>query len=158
MNERTTLKNRKGSSLSLSPSIYTTTFNRMKGTEALIILWTYATTTSAFQSPTVFQTIRQQHTQVTRSALFALPPTDAISDLVTSWSHHHEFALLLADANAATASSAAEDAGWWAAYLNVFKTCLLFVHNTIDAPLRSVGLTQTWGPSIAIFTACKFSG
>jgi hypothetical protein len=134
----------------------------MKGAAAIILLWTYATTASAFQSPTAFQTIRQQHTRVSRSTITALPPLDAITDLVTSWSHHHDFAVLLADASssmtadAATASSAADDSGWWAAYLNVFKTCLLFVHNTIDAPLRSVGLTQTWGPSIAIFTACKF--
>lgn len=57
---------------------------------------------------------------------------------------------LLADA---AADVATKDDGWWGAYLNIFKTCLLFVHNTIDAPLRSVGVTQTWGVAIAIFTA-----
>ena len=55
----------------------------------------------------------------------------------------------------AAADAATKDDGWWGAYLNIFKTCLLFVHNTIDAPLRSVGVTQTWGVAIAIFTACK---
>ena len=131
----------------------------MKGTTAVILLWTY-TTTSAFQSPTAVQTSQQQ-IRLSRSPLSALPPTDAITDLVTSWSSHHDFSVLLADASSSTtvdaesAAAAADNAGWWAAYLNVFKTCLLFVHNTIDEPLRSVGVTQTWGPSIAIFTACK---
>lgn len=76
-----------------------------------------------------------------------------MTDMMTTLAHHHH--LVLADAATADAATKAEDAGWWAAYLNIFKTCLLFVHNTIDAPLKSVGWDQTWGPSIAIFTACK---
>jgi len=56
---------------------------------------------------------------------------------------------------ATEAATSSSNAGWWASYLNIFKTCLLFVHNTIDEPFRNMGLTQTWGPSIAIFTACK---
>jgi hypothetical protein len=55
----------------------------------------------------------------------------------------------------AAASSTADDSGWWSAYLNIFKTALLAVHTTIDQPLRSAGITQTWGPSIALFTAGK---
>jgi hypothetical protein len=76
---------------------------------------------------------------------------------------------LLADAAQATLDSAdsavqdataeaAKDDGWWKAYLNVFKSALLLVHNTVDEPLRNVGITQTWGISIAIFTACKCDG
>jgi hypothetical protein len=64
----------------------------------------------------------------------------------------------LADAKAAAAATVAtksNDGGWWSAYLNIFKTALNLVHNTIDGPLRSVGITQTWGPSIALFTAGK---
>jgi hypothetical protein len=49
----------------------------------------------------------------------------------------------------------AKDGGWWAAYLNLFKTGLLTIHNTIDGPLRSNGITNTWGITIAIFTASK---
>jgi hypothetical protein len=45
--------------------------------------------------------------------------------------------------------------GWWQSYINVFKTILSFVHTTIDGPLKSVGIEQTWGISIFLFTACK---
>uniref|UniRef100_A0A7S2XMM7 Membrane insertase YidC/Oxa/ALB C-terminal domain-containing protein n=1 Tax=Attheya septentrionalis TaxID=420275 RepID=A0A7S2XMM7_9STRA len=45
------------------------------------------------------------------------------------------------------------DAGWWQNYLQVFKSVLVFVHSTVDQPLRNMGITQTWGISIAIFTA-----
>jgi len=47
----------------------------------------------------------------------------------------------------------AAKSGWWAAYLALFKSALNFVHDGVDGPLRSVGITQTWGVSIAIFTA-----
>jgi hypothetical protein len=64
----------------------------------------------------------------------------------------------LADATVTAVTSTASNdggSGWWSAYLNIFKTALTLVHNTIDGPLRSVGITQTWGPSIALFTAGK---
>ena len=63
------------------------------------------------------------------------------------------------DAATATAAAAAatDDGGWWQAYLNVFKSTLLLIHNTIDGPLREQGITQTWGIAIAIFTFCKQS-
>jgi len=64
--------------------------------------------------------------------------------------------LVLADAavavDAAATAAAAADSGWWAEYLDLFKKTLSFVHDTVDGPLRSVGWTQTWGVSIAIFT------
>ncbi|KAG7369521.1 membrane protein insertase, YidC/Oxa1 family protein [Nitzschia inconspicua] len=75
------------------------------------------------------------------------PPETSSLDVIilqTQW--------LLSDAAAAAAASKSDN-GWWSAYLNIFKTALTFVHNTIDGPLRSVGVTQTWGPSIALFTA-----
>jgi hypothetical protein len=68
------------------------------------------------------------------------------------------FQTLSDSASAAAAAGAPADDGWWAAYLNVFKSALLLVHDTIDGPLRSVGWTQTWGVSIFLFTAgtCAF--
>lgn len=65
---------------------------------------------------------------------------------------------LLADAAAdatavATAAATKSDGGWWQNYLNVFKNTLLFVHSSIEEPLKSMGITQTWGPAIALFTA-----
>lgn len=63
---------------------------------------------------------------------------------------------MLADAASITtdaADVATQDSGWWQSYLNIFKVTLELVHTTIDPPLRSVGITQTWGLSIAMFTA-----
>ncbi|KAL7570382.1 hypothetical protein ACA910_017219 [Epithemia clementina (nom. ined.)] len=93
-----------------------------------------------------------------------VPPAEQIVEttnqllLQLDHSHHHEVVVtqmsqLLADA----ASSAASDqapTGWWGAYINLFKTLLNGVHSVIDPPLRSVGVTQTWGISIALFTSC----
>jgi len=49
----------------------------------------------------------------------------------------------------------AQDEGWWNAYLNIFKTTIDVVHNTIDGPIHKYTGWQggTWGFSIAIFTA-----
>ena len=47
------------------------------------------------------------------------------------------------------------DKGWWMSYIDIFKNALETVHDTIDGPLRNAGITQTWGVSIAVFTACK---
>ena len=83
---------------------------------------------------------------------------DALSMTVDQW--HLVMASsssMLADATSMTADVAdvaTQNSGWWQSYLNIFKATLEFVHTTIDPPLRSVGITQTWGPSIAIFTAC----
>jgi hypothetical protein len=147
------------------------TFNMIQWTAALLLTLTTTGSTLAFQSPGV-QVVRTNPYENNRHSvngggrryrspiLSAIPPTESIADLVTTWSTNHpNFFVLLADASSSTtaggAVTAAEDSGWWASYLNIFKTCLLLVHNTIDQPLRSVGVTQTWGLSIAIFTACK---
>jgi len=50
-------------------------------------------------------------------------------------------------------ASASSDEGWWNAYLNIFKSGLLLTHDLIDEPLKSIGIQQTWGLSIALFTA-----
>ena len=68
---------------------------------------------------------------------------------------------LLSDASAAAADATATatadaDGGWWQNYLQLYKNSLLFVHSTIDGPLKNAGWDQTWGISIAIFTASEF--
>jgi hypothetical protein len=79
-------------------------------------------------------------------------------DLVTlSDSLSHAIAssqALLADAAAASAEPAKE-LGWWDQYVLLFQKTLVFVHSVIDQPLKSIGVTQTWGISIAVFTASK---
>lgn len=82
----------------------------------------------------------------------------------------HHTSMMLSDAAVATAdnfetavenfeateAAVAAKEGWWAAYLNVFKTTLDFVHTTIDGPIHSLGWEKgTWGFSIALFTAGK---
>jgi len=54
----------------------------------------------------------------------------------------------------ATQAAIVQNEGWWAAYLNVFKTTIEFVHSGIDGPIHKLGWEGgTWGFSIAIFTA-----
>lgn len=60
---------------------------------------------------------------------------------------------LLAAATDAAAGVATEDTGWWQQYLEIFKGTLQKVHSTIDGPLKSMGIENTWGISIALFTA-----
>ena len=92
------------------------------------------------------------------TALSALPVdqlADAATTALSSWDEIMQQSashLLLADDATAAAGEAT---GWWGAYINVFKSTLLFVHGTIDAPLRSVGFDQTWGVSIGLFTLSK---
>lgn len=68
---------------------------------------------------------------------------------------NHAIGLLqdLPSAALADSASTASSGGWWGAYLNIFKSGLLFVHDVIDAPLKSAGIQQTWGLAIALFTA-----
>eukprot|EP00428_Durinskia_dybowskii_P048192 CAMPEP_0170348010 /NCGR_PEP_ID=MMETSP0116_2-20130129/75271_1 /TAXON_ID=400756 /ORGANISM="Durinskia baltica, Strain CSIRO CS-38" /LENGTH=445 /DNA_ID=CAMNT_0010601845 /DNA_START=101 /DNA_END=1438 /DNA_ORIENTATION=+ len=131
-----------------------------------LAVFALSTTASlAFQSPVVTLSSRGVRPTVSRTARHAVPVEflHEIQAQLQSLPHvttgvnvdsvlDSTSLQLLADAAADTAT---KDDGWWAAYLNIFKTCLLFVHNTIDAPLRSVGVTQTWGVAIAIFTALK---
>ena len=84
-----------------------------------------------------------------------VPPehVDFLNFALTNLQHSQ----LLADASAAVASDAPKDEGLWQQYLNIFKGTLVFIHATIDEPLRSYGITQTWGISIALFTISKSS-
>jgi hypothetical protein len=86
-------------------------------------------------------------------------------ELVEVWNHaldgFHQAQFLLADASAAaveeSVSKNQEGGGLWQQYLNIFKGTLIFIHSAIDDPLRSVGITQTWGISIALFTISESS-
>lgn len=118
------------------------------------------TTSSAFQAPVVTVSSRGFRPTTVRHAL----PVEFLQDVQAQLQSFPDATALDVDSIfdstslqllADAAAEASKDDGWWAAYLNIFKTCLLFVHNTIDAPLRSVGVTQTWGVAIALFTACK---
>mmetsp|Transcript_24909 Transcript_24909/g.39113 ORF Transcript_24909/g.39113 Transcript_24909/m.39113 type:complete len:449 (-) Transcript_24909:80-1426(-) len=64
----------------------------------------------------------------------------------------------IADASAAAADAPvdklASDNELWEKYISIYKGGLAFVHdNIVDEPLRKMGITQTWGPSIFLFTA-----
>eukprot|EP00549_Striatella_unipunctata_P008144 CAMPEP_0118703082 /NCGR_PEP_ID=MMETSP0800-20121206/18313_1 /TAXON_ID=210618 ORGANISM="Striatella unipunctata, Strain CCMP2910" /NCGR_SAMPLE_ID=MMETSP0800 /ASSEMBLY_ACC=CAM_ASM_000638 /LENGTH=457 /DNA_ID=CAMNT_0006604483 /DNA_START=93 /DNA_END=1466 /DNA_ORIENTATION=+ len=63
--------------------------------------------------------------------------------------------LLAADVPAADAAAAAavQQSSWWDNYIKFYRDNLVNIHDFIDGPFRSVGITQTWGPSIFIFTA-----
>lgn len=54
-----------------------------------------------------------------------------------------------------TQSEIAQDKGLWQSYINLFKIALSGIHDAIDGPLRANGITQTWGISIALFTASE---
>ena len=90
--------------------------------------------------------------------LSAIAPehVDALSTAVDSWQHVMATSSnILADAADATAEVAkSDDSGWWAAYLNLFEQSIRLVHSAITPTLNSIGVTETWGISIAIFTAC----
>lgn len=80
-------------------------------------------------------------------------PMDDLNDLVVTWDQIQQSAShFLAEETAVVG----EATGWWGAYVNLFKSTLLWLHATIDGPLRSVGFDQTWGVSIGLFTLRKF--
>lgn len=88
----------------------------------------------------------------TKPALSALLPehVDALSTAADSFlaSTH-----LLADATEAVAEEATKSGGWWGAYLNIFENAIKLIHSTLTPPLNNMGVTETWGISIAVFTA-----
>jgi hypothetical protein len=121
---------------------------------------------------------RSSHLQAT--PLHELPlPIDTLDPEALSIHAHavhgflqHHTSLLLSDAAVATAGepmtalenfeatqeAIAADEGWWAAYLNIFKTTIELIHSSIDGPVHKLGWQGgTWGFSIALFTAGKSS-
>jgi len=89
-------------------------------------------------------------------AVDVFPPFETMSNM-----HQHLFSNLdtstlsiSAKAVAVDAVDAAvDDGGWWQSYLNVFKTLLIFIHSKVNGPLNYIGIENTWGPSIFLFTA-----
>lgn len=82
---------------------------------------------------------------------------DALSSSMDSVVAHASMSSASSQFLADAAVEAADKSSWWTSYLAIFKGALNLVHSTIDQPLRSVGIDQTWGISIAIFTAGKSS-
>jgi len=86
-------------------------------------------------------------------------PLDQVQEMLTSTMTFSDASHLL-DAPSSTwladAAATTNQNGWWQSYINIFKTTLSFVHSTIDGPLRSAGIEQTWGISIFLFTACTY--
>lgn len=88
------------------------------------------------------------------SALSAFLPGGG-SEFIDLQNLHHALSTtstLLSDAAAAAADATGGDGGLWESYLELFKNSLVFVHSTIDQPLRNAGWDQTWGVSIFLFT------
>jgi len=47
-----------------------------------------------------------------------------------------------------------DENSWWEIYIQGYKRGLAFVHDkVVDPQLQKIGITQTWGPSIFLFTA-----
>ena len=112
------------------------------------------TTTSSIQNV-------NKRTRATATKMMMVMPSP--DDIQTA--HHHLSTLLsdhaftsawIADATVDAAVDT-EDNGLWESYIQLYKNGLAFVHdNIVDEPLRQMGFTQTWGPSIFLFTAGEF--
>lgn len=123
----------------------------LKSPALVALLLLTAATTDAFAPPsTPFLAHRVGQSVRVPSPLQALP-VDQLADLSLHWDAALTSASLVLSADEAVAA-AGEATGWWGSYVNLFKSTLYWVHSTIDGPLRSVGIDQTWGISIAIFT------
>ena len=125
----------------------------------------HRTTTAATTRATTLVTLTRPEllstttTTTTTTRLNLVPPNYDVGGEVTNmlaaaevfFQHHNS--QWLADA-AAAAPEPANEVGWWGQYINLFKVALEFMHGLIDQPLRSIGIEQTWGPAIALFTMC----
>jgi hypothetical protein len=102
----------------------------------------------------------KRNQRATRLALvpdFQQLHSDTVLSSVDSFQHVISSSFHLLSDAAVAAKNEQESSGWWESYLNLYKNSLLFVHKTIDEPLRNRGWDQTWGVSIAAFTARKFA-
>jgi hypothetical protein len=131
----------------------------MKASKSLLVTFSLTMSSSSwafFTTPA--QTLHLTHPRkhfTGSSSLQVVPPEILMTDhMDTSTQMLNHMQLLLSDA--AVKDTVESGGGWWDNYLNLYKTCLLFVHDTIDQPLRNNGWDQTWGVSIAVFTAGTF--
>jgi hypothetical protein len=102
-------------------------------------------------------TLQQKPRVAVRQHIVLPEHMDAFNVALDSFHHYsqqQQQQLMLADASA-VAQDAAKDGGWWQQYLNIFKSTLILIHSTIDEPLKSLGVKQTWGISIALFTVSE---
>jgi hypothetical protein len=114
--------------------------------QAISLVALAASSADAFlPSPRTGRPLAVGTTSTTTTQQFLTP--DMLPDVITSTKDVLESSSYLI---------AADDGSWWASYLEIFKNTLSFVHSTIDGPLRSVGIDQTWGVSIAVFTFREF--
>lgn len=99
----------------------------------------------------------QQASSKTTSSLKVLP-VEHLNDVHSVLTDSSAFSFLADAAAAAVAPEvdAVKDPGLWDKYINLFKIALNGIHDVIDGPLNKAGITETWGISIAIFTACKY--
>ena len=98
---------------------------------------------------------------VSSTSLQVLPSPADMGDLTALNHAAQDFftstSMVLSDAAGATVEAASEDGGWWQSYLQIFRNILVFVHDSVDGPLKSIGVENTWGISIALFTMSKCS-
>eukprot|EP00527_Entomoneis_sp_CCMP2396_P003099 CAMPEP_0198138776 /NCGR_PEP_ID=MMETSP1443-20131203/2170_1 /TAXON_ID=186043 /ORGANISM="Entomoneis sp., Strain CCMP2396" /LENGTH=444 /DNA_ID=CAMNT_0043800703 /DNA_START=122 /DNA_END=1456 /DNA_ORIENTATION=+ len=109
-----------------------------------------ASTTSAFAplAPNQFGLLSRAASEISHTRHHALP-LDQFASYTDLLNHVTQSSNLIADAVVAAGE---KDPGWWGSYINFFRAALEGIHGAIDAPLRSVGIDQTWGISIALFT------
>lgn len=105
----------------------------------------------------VAEASRHVSTWLADAAAVLPPPTEALPTDAIAQDVAGVVGTVVQDVETAAEVTAeiAKDEGWWAAYLNIFKTALSTVHSTVAPPLKNAGIEQTWGISIAIFTACE---
>ena len=118
---------------------------------AAVLLLCVGTAAAFAPRPTVMLKTTTLKAPLTQVAAILPEHVDAMSAAVSQF-QHFSF-IMLSDAAVADATDAVQESGWWSNYLGLFKSFLSFIHATIDQPLRDQGITQTWGISIAIFTA-----
>jgi len=112
---------------------------------SICLLLSSVITTYSFTVPSnAVQKINQfSSTTKTTTSLNVIPSAEYITDIV------HQTSMVLADA----AVAQTEDVGKWQSFINIFKDILTSVHSSVDGPLKNMGIEQTWGPSIFLFTA-----
>jgi hypothetical protein len=117
---------------------------------ALLLLYVLPEAYAFAPQPSLKSKVALQAPSTRRSAI--LP--EHVDSMSVAIDHLQYFSsILLSDA---TETVPVQDGGWWSNYLGLFKSFLSFIHSTIDQPLRDQGITQTWGVSIALFTAGRW--